>query len=312
MKFTITAVIPTGQYANIQPSIEVEAETFEEAKAMALPHIEELSAAYAVEGTAIKARDTEGGSKVDLIVMESQFGGKALFDPVAHVYTTMDGKKRLKNASSFVEEKVGHPFPKDMILPMMEKKHGIPKEDIAEMWQLKGDSSRHFGTALHAALEMYGKFEAEGLTLGKEGANNALHTQPIIKKAVEEFFEMRRVPEEGLGSMYEVFVLDEEEGLCGQIDKLLIVDIEKKICRVQDYKTNADLNKIKNASKKKLRAPFDDLENTPINEYWLQLSFYARILKSKGWTVEGLDIFNLTDKWETYSHEVIEIPKEVI
>ena len=48
MKFTLTAVIPTAQYSNIQPSIEVEAETYEEAERMVLPYIESLSARYAL------------------------------------------------------------------------------------------------------------------------------------------------------------------------------------------------------------------------------------------------------------------------
>ena len=32
MKYTVTAVIPVAQYANVQPTIEVEAESWDEAK----------------------------------------------------------------------------------------------------------------------------------------------------------------------------------------------------------------------------------------------------------------------------------------
>lgn len=47
ISFTVGATIPTMMYGNIIPSITVEAPTIEEAKAFALPVIEELYANYA-------------------------------------------------------------------------------------------------------------------------------------------------------------------------------------------------------------------------------------------------------------------------
>lgn len=45
--FTITAVIPTQQYGNIQPAIHVTAPSYEEAKAFVAPMIEDLYNTYA-------------------------------------------------------------------------------------------------------------------------------------------------------------------------------------------------------------------------------------------------------------------------
>lgn len=47
VSFSVSAVIPTQQYGNIQPRIEVTAPTIEEARALAMPHIDELYRAYA-------------------------------------------------------------------------------------------------------------------------------------------------------------------------------------------------------------------------------------------------------------------------
>ncbi len=46
ISYTIKAVIPTGQYANIQPEVTVEAETIQEAERAVMPHIEALFAKY--------------------------------------------------------------------------------------------------------------------------------------------------------------------------------------------------------------------------------------------------------------------------
>ena len=47
LEFSITAVIPTMSYGNIQPTISVKAKTLEEANEFVLPYIEELYKTYA-------------------------------------------------------------------------------------------------------------------------------------------------------------------------------------------------------------------------------------------------------------------------
>lgn len=47
ISFSVTAVIPTQQYGNIQPRIEVSAPTIEEARALVMPVIENLYETYA-------------------------------------------------------------------------------------------------------------------------------------------------------------------------------------------------------------------------------------------------------------------------
>ena len=46
VSYTMKAVIPTGQYANIQPEITVQAETLEQAERAVMPYIETLFARY--------------------------------------------------------------------------------------------------------------------------------------------------------------------------------------------------------------------------------------------------------------------------
>ncbi len=50
LSYTLKAVIPTGQYANIQPEITVQAATLEQAERFAMPYIETLFARYREAG----------------------------------------------------------------------------------------------------------------------------------------------------------------------------------------------------------------------------------------------------------------------
>lgn len=309
-KFTITAVIPTVQYGNIQPQYEVEAESYEEAEKIAMPYIEKLWAKYCAKGSELpqKAPAEEAAAtstaKVKYIKMVSEITGVALaFDPLAHKYVNKQGKQYL--SGSVFAHKYQHEFDEQKIVPDMAAKHEVPEEDIKNLWKIKGEASTSLGTAIHAALEMYGKYHALGEKLGsnkKPVVNTALHDQPILKNIVQKFFKDRMKED----AEYEVFVADDELMWCGQIDRLLITDRKKKICRIQDYKTNSDVNK--KGFNGKLLAPFDDMPDTPLSGYWLQLSFYARIMQKHGWTVEGLDVLHFDgEDWVTYTREVIDL-----
>lgn len=304
-KFRITAVIPTVQYGNIQPEYEIEAESFEKAHDIAMPYVEGLWNKYCQPGSELKPNNSNltETKLVELVSVVTK--GKAFFDEANHVYTNKDGK-RLLGGSTFAKQ-FCKPFEKDAILAAMEKKYDIPKEQIAEMWELKGDVSSGFGTAVHKALELYGRFHENGKATGANKdpiVNDALHDHPLIKPMVEDFFKGREKEK----ALYEPFVIDEKRLLCGQIDRLLIKDKQKMICRVQDFKTNADIDKV--GKPKYLLAPFDDVLNTTINGYWLQLSFYSELLRVAGWTVEGMDMFHHDGKkWNTYSEKPWDISK---
>lgn len=312
----VSAVVPTAQYSNLQPEITVEVDNgdVEAAKNEALRHIEAMSAQYAEAGKALPQLHATGqqAAATKLIELHSELtGGHAFFDEAAHVYTNQFGQKYL-SGSAFAS-KFSPEFNADFILPKMEAKYGVPAADIKAMWACNAEASQHVGTAIHAALELYGKYKEIGLKLdaGKDTTDKKwshVHKNTILRNAVVTFYEGRQDET----AMYEAFVVDEDSLLCGAIDRLLITG--EKCCRVQDFKTNFNGPDAKGVPKleqvgspKMLSAPFSDMPNTKLNEYWLQLSFYAHILQLSGWTVEGLDIFCYDGGWTTYTHEVVDI-----
>jgi len=71
VSFSVTAVIPTQQYGNIQPTIQVNAPTIEEARAMVMPVIENFYETYAelpLNGKPVKflAKVTESHKVVNI------------------------------------------------------------------------------------------------------------------------------------------------------------------------------------------------------------------------------------------------------
>jgi hypothetical protein len=262
MKYTLTSVIPVMQYGNIQPSIEVEAETFEEAQAIAEPKMAALWNKY----NPGVLSDTSSRKKLQAFV-----GGEIYYDEVAHVYTNEAGE--VYESGSQYAKKFEKPFDGAAIASKMATKYGVEAKDISEMWELKARTSREFGTALHSALELYGRYDGLAKALERE---THLHDHPVIKKAVQGFYDGR----ENEKAEYEVLVVDHDRKQAGRIDRLLIDKSNPYTCRVQDFKTNALIT--------------DD----KLKVYWKQLGFYGGILVANGWTVLGLDIFTWDGTWK--------------
>ena len=291
----IGATIPTSQYANLQPEITVEVEDgdVEGAKKLALQHIVGISERYAESG-----RELKSSGPTNLTKVESALTGVTAYIDSGHHFYNDKGDQYL-SPSSFLK-KYKKPFPKQFILPKMVGAYGGTEEDWTTMWSLQGDISTQLGKAIHAGIELYGKYGELGAKAGaKENTNKALPTQPYVKWAVQEYFKGKEKDD----AEYEVLVLDDENMRMGLIDRLKYVDRKNKIVRVQDLKTNADLHK-----KEELLTPFNTLAPEVLSTYRIQLTWYAKILEKYGYTVEGMDIEHLTaDGWTTVTIEQVDM-----
>lgn len=301
MKFAITATIPTTQYGNLQPAIEVEADTFEEARDIAMPQIQEIWNSVCEPGKELKIRSmsvTEQSTS-ETKEMTCMFSGITLYLDDTHTYRDSEGNT-YQSGSRFAEQ-FEYEFPKATVLPAYANKFGVEPGVVDAFWTAKGDNSRNFGQAMHGALEIYGKFAGLAEKLSTEEKPVSLGISPILQPAVEDFFADRQDEE----ALYEVFVVDNQSMRCGQIDRL--VKTGEKTCIIEDYKTNGDLRK--QGTPKYLKTPFDGNGNTPLlnqplSVYTIQLNFYRGIMESLGWTVEGLRVHHLDEMWDT-----IEVPK---
>lgn len=218
------------------------------------------------------------------ILVEDIFGNKIFYDEISHKYINSLGEVYL-SGSKFAEQ-LETPFDAKKISGYMVAKHGLSEEDhqaIQDMWKLKGLASASFGTAIHAALELYGKYKDLAEKLGK---GTHFHDNPILNEAVKLFYE--EYPEtNNVG--YECLVIDHKKKRAGRIDRL---EYDEDGVWVTDFKTNFDVKK-------------------SLKKYWMQLSFYSAILKANGLNVKGLKIYHYTGKeWTTIVSDVIDIDGE--
>lgn len=276
MKIELGAVIPTIQYGNIQPKFEVEAESIEAGLAIIEPQIKALYDKYS-DKPLVTHTEALGSTQDDFVEVEAFVGGKIWYSASRHEYRNDKGEVYLSGsqyASSFDK-----PFDAQSIAGKMATKSGVPAQDILKMWEMKRDISNGLGSAIHASLELYGKYLKHSEAFDK---SYHIHDNPIIKPIVESFYAGRNDNAE-----HEVMVVDHKRKYAGQIDYLKITG--EKRCVVGDFKTGTDMPKNKQEG------------------YFRQLSFYGSILEASGWAVEGLEIYHLNGGWATHKSPMLEV-----
>lgn len=313
-KLTIEATIPTTQYGNVKPVVEVSGNTFEDMRDEGLKALKSISDMVAAPGSEMEVRGlslTKGTSAPLKTLLEktSEITGVTVFyDEDTHIYTDKNGK-RYVSGSKFPKQFYNE-FDSEYILKRMKIKHpDLDIPSVRNMWSGQGTSSTSWGNAVHYALENYIKYKDTGETVADGGQNRALSKNPVLRAIVETFIEEFNLDD----CESEVFVADDELMLAGTIDLLRFVDRDKKIVRIQDYKTDNDPYRKqyqKSDSPLKGKVP-----NTLMGEHFIQLSVYAAILQKHGYTVEGIDVFWLNGEklvsgespWEVISSDVVDL-----
>ena len=202
-------------------------------------------------------------------------------------------------------------FNVEMVAKCCVKGYEMKAETIVAMWNGLGKVSAMFGTAIHEAAAFYYDFELYGrrlVDLGKKDINPAYPKNPILKTIIiqlellylQTFSEYKNAVVKS-----EVFCTSHANNMCGLIDNLLVIDEEKKVCAICDYKVNIEAN-VDNKKNKPLGI-YKDLAPNKLTEYAIQLSFYAKMLRASGWTVIGIHAFVLEDFWIHYELKEVDI-----
>lgn len=293
LKYTLTAVVPVAQYANLQPSLEIEAETLEEAQELALPYIEDFFNKYSEKAKiGNEKRAISKGRKLEKDI----FGNEIFYDEASHEYTNALGEVYLSGSVYAKEDDFdGEYWANEFVT-----KYGLKPEDkdkIIAMWGVNGLASNSFGTSLHAAIELYGtyheiadiidqdlKTNKRKMLDKKTEKNSAMSKLPYLQQVVKTFFTPERSIE---NAQYEVLVVDHKNKRAGRIDRLLT--LPDGSYEVRDMKTN---NKIM----KKER-----------DIYTKQLSFYADIILANGKTLGENPI--MLHHWEDNEWKDIKLTK---
>lgn len=275
---SITATIPvTGQsYTDLRPTIS--ADSIEEYRA-------QLAEVGRLAGNELFVQRMEQNRKGKTKIVTDQ--GDLYFDPVSHEYEDEDGNK-FWTGSTWAHQ-FEKPFDPQLIAPKVAEKKLTTVDKVIEAWDMKSEVSLSYGTTVHKALEC-------GIKYGE------LPNNPHLAALVQDYLDMTHEDEQ----VSELFVVSMEDRMCGTID--VLVDKGKKHVIIRDFKTGDIYKKVTLTPQAKDLWP--DLESKMISLYQLQLSFYAHILSSLGYKVEGLEIYaEANEAWQVVKLPVLDIRK---
>ena len=275
---SIQATIPcTGiQYCDLRPVIS--ADSIEEYRA-------QLAEVGRLAGNEQFVQRMEQNRKGKTKIVTEQ--GNLYFDPVSHEYEDEDGNK-FWTGSTWAHQ-FEKPFDPQLIAPKVAEKKLTTVDKVIEAWDMKSEVSLSYGTTVHKALEC-------GIKYGE------LPNNPHLAALVQDYLDMSHEDEQ----VSELFVVSMEDRMCGTID--VLVDKGKKHVVIRDFKTG-DIYK-KTSLTPQAKDLWPSLESKMISLYQLQLSFYAHILSSLGYKVEGLEIYAEADEaWQVVKLPVLDIRK---
>lgn len=169
------------------------------------------------------------------------------FNEATHTYE-LDGKK-LQSVSKWIAQFTPE-FDSETISFFVAKKLGKSQEEVLKMWEMKKEVSLHQGNWLHNSLELYIKYDPE-----------------FENEPVKQFKKLKS------DNVYHSEIIVHDDKNAGTIDLIEVLGDGKVI--LHDFKTNADLYK----KHGKLLEPYEELANSPINKYRLQLSKYKELLE---------------------------------
>ncbi len=205
------------------------------------------------------------------VLVKDFFGNEIFYDNIAHEYTNALGEVYLSGSAYASDDTFDGEFWANYFVKA-HKMDESAKDRIMAMWETNGNASRAFGTALHAAIELYGEYHDIAdiidvdLKTGKRkkldaktDKNSALSKLPYLNKVARKFFTKLRLKET---AYYEVLVVDHKNKRAGRIDRLLVYP--NGTFAIRDIKTN------------------NKLASKDLRSYTRQLSFYADLILANG------------------------------
>jgi len=223
----------------------------------------------------------------NIVLMESFNEGVVVeFDKEDHVYTY--GKETLLSPSTYAND---DSFKRDEVAGYCAKAWDMQAGDVIEMWKSTGNISAGMGSQIHNCLEHYTTFSK---LLPADKKDKAMPKHIILKNIINGYLDLDLEGE----VIPEVFLTYISSGLAGQLDELRIIDAEKKICDVADFKINVE-------SKKKVK------------KYADQLFLYAHMLIQTGWIVRNVYVLAYEEEWiihdlNPYREECLQKIKETL
>ena len=263
--------------------------------------------------------------EINEIIKKKQEELQLTFVEDTHTYTMLDKKGELRSdwpSVSKVMKLFYTEFDSDGIAEKKAAGDPVEKERLLKEWSDAGAYSTNMGSRVHYFLE---KKSVEMFGLDKEVREPIFEVDftQILKgdsmiSAGGRYLELM-LEREGVLLDTEIVLGSNELGYVGQPDKKWLFFNKDKTevgIVVTDWKTNKKKNFEANHFTKKMKYPFNDLDDTALGHYYTQLPFYGKLLLDmlKGSKYENIKIYgcivvHLSDEGE---YEEYRVPKQVL
>lgn len=263
--------------------------------------------------------------EINEIIKKKQEELQLTFVEDTHTYTMLDKKGELRSdwpSVSKVMKLFYTEFDSDGIADKKAAGDPVEKERLLKEWSQAGTYSTNMGSRVHYFLE---KKSVEMFGLNKEVREPIFEVDftQILKgdsmiSAGSRYLELM-LEREGVLLDTEIVLGSNELGYVGQPDKKWLFFNKDKTevgIVVTDWKTNKKKNFEANHFTKKMKYPFNNLDDTALGHYFTQLPFYGKLLLDmlKGSKYENIKIYgcivvHLSDEGE---YEEYRVPKQVL
>jgi ATP-dependent exoDNAse (exonuclease V) beta subunit len=194
------------------------------------------------------------------------------FDPKLHRYT-YEGEPFI-SVTRFIQQ-FHKPFEQDYWSKKKAEEAGVPQEWILTEWKKLNDYANEVGTDTHQWIEDYFNKVWKPIPLNPDVLHRINKFNHIYAKQLYKLEPLK----------FEVRVFSKKWKIAGMIDALFLY--RGKIFII-DYKTNKEFTTDNNLKYKEfLLPPFQDYYKNHLNEYSIQISMYALILREWGFNVAG-------------------------
>jgi len=262
--------------------------------------------------------------EINKIVNKKQKELELTFIEETHTYTMRSLSGELRNDWPSVSKVMKYFYTEfDTEGISLKKANGdlVIQKQLLDEWKAAGDYSTNMGSRVHfisekKSLEMFGINKEVRQPIFDCDFEQILKGDSMVSAAIDFLTLMK---DRGALLLDTEIVLGcNELGYVGQPDKMWLIENKEKtevglICT--DYKTNKPKNFEANYFTKKMKPPFEKLDDTSLGHYFTQLPFYGRLLlkmlensKYNDIKLYGCIVVLLK---ETGEYEEFRVPKEV-
>jgi hypothetical protein len=204
------------------------------------------------------------------------------------------------------------------------KANGDPEvqQKLLAEWKAAGDYSTNMGSRVHYMLEKkliedYGNYKEVRQPIFECDFTQILKGDSMINAGNKY---LRLMNERNTVLLDTEIVLGHPEiGYTGQPDKVWIVENKQKTgfgLLITDWKTNKPKNFMPTRFTKKMKYPFQDIDDTALGHYYLQLPFYGKLILKmlEGTKYENIRLYGciVTLLREDSEFEEFRVPQKVI